>query len=72
VDGTIRHLSPRSLRTVNSVWTDSSTDARLKKRIVRTVIHEVIADVDRRRPRSFWSSIGSAAATSASFSKITF
>jgi hypothetical protein len=29
---------------LKSVWTAPSTDARLKKRIVRTVIHEVIAD----------------------------
>jgi len=29
-----------------SVWTTPTTDARLKKRIVRTVIHEVIADID--------------------------
>jgi hypothetical protein len=28
------------------VWNAPSTDARLKKRIVRTVIHEVIADID--------------------------
>jgi DNA invertase Pin-like site-specific DNA recombinase len=31
---------------LKSVWTAPSTDARLKKRIVRTLIHEVIADVD--------------------------
>jgi hypothetical protein len=29
------------------VWTDPETDARLKKRIVRTVIQEVIADLDQ-------------------------
>ena len=29
-----------------AVWTAPTTDARLKKRIVRTVIHEVIADID--------------------------
>jgi DNA invertase Pin-like site-specific DNA recombinase len=29
------------------VWNSPNTDARLKKRIVRTLIHEVIADVDR-------------------------
>jgi DNA invertase Pin-like site-specific DNA recombinase len=42
---------PASLATLaadlKSVWTASSTDARLKKRIVRTVIHEVIADIDQ-------------------------
>ncbi len=31
---------------LKSVWTAPSTDARLKKRIVRTLIHEVIADID--------------------------
>src|ERR1700730_305878 len=42
----IRHRSPRSQPDLKSVWTDPTTDARLKKRIVRTVIHEVIADID--------------------------
>jgi hypothetical protein len=41
---------PASLATLaadlKTVWTAPSTDARLKKRIVRTVIHEVIADID--------------------------
>ena len=41
---------PPSLATLaadlKTVWTSISTEARLKKRIVRTVIHEVIADVD--------------------------
>jgi hypothetical protein len=32
---------------LKTVWTAPSTDARLKKRIVRTVIHEVIADIDQ-------------------------
>ncbi|MEZ0016585.1 recombinase family protein [Sinorhizobium fredii] len=31
---------------LRAVWAAPSTDARLKKRIVRTVIHEVIADLD--------------------------
>ncbi|HEX3522692.1 MAG TPA: hypothetical protein VHT52_11475 [Stellaceae bacterium] len=31
---------------LKSVWTAQSTDARLKKRIVRTLINEVIADID--------------------------
>jgi DNA invertase Pin-like site-specific DNA recombinase len=31
---------------LSTVWSASTTDARLKKRIVRTVIHEVIADID--------------------------
>jgi hypothetical protein len=43
-------VDPAPLNTLaadlNTVWTDPSTDARLKKRIVRAVIHEVIADVD--------------------------
>ena len=44
------NVDPLSLATLatnlKSVWTAPTTDARLKKRIVRTVIHEVIADVD--------------------------
>ena len=31
---------------LKAVWSAPTTDARLKKRIVRTVIHEVVADVD--------------------------
>ena len=31
---------------LRAVWTEPSTDARLKKRIVRTLIHEVVADLD--------------------------
>lgn len=31
---------------LKSVWSAPATDARLKKRIVRTVIHEVVADID--------------------------
>jgi DNA invertase Pin-like site-specific DNA recombinase len=31
-----------------AVWSAPTTDARLKKRIVRTVIHEVIADLDEQ------------------------
>jgi hypothetical protein len=41
---------PASLATLaadlKTVWTAPSTDARLKKRIVRTVVHEVIGDID--------------------------
>ena len=32
---------------LKTVWTDPETDARLKKRIVRTVVQEVIADIDQ-------------------------
>ena len=32
---------------LKTVWSASTTDARLKKRIVRTVIQEVVADIDR-------------------------
>jgi hypothetical protein len=43
-------VDPASLVTLaadlKSVWTAPTTDARLKKRIVRTMIHEVIADID--------------------------
>ena len=42
---------PASLATLatdlKTVWTHPETDARLKKRIVRTVIQEVIADIDQ-------------------------
>jgi hypothetical protein len=31
---------------LNTVWDDPATDVRLKKRIVRTLIHEVIADTE--------------------------
>jgi DNA invertase Pin-like site-specific DNA recombinase len=31
---------------LKAVWSAPTTDARLKKRIVRTVIHEIIADID--------------------------
>jgi hypothetical protein len=31
---------------LKTVWAAPSTDARLKKRIVRTLIHEVVADID--------------------------
>ena len=31
---------------LQTVWNASTTDVRLKKRIVRTLIHEVIADID--------------------------
>ena len=33
-------------RDLHAVWSAPTTDARLKKRIVRTVIREVIADID--------------------------
>ena len=45
-------VDPASLATLaadlKSVWTAPTTDARLKKRIVRTLIHEVIADIDQK------------------------
>ncbi|HET8778141.1 MAG TPA: recombinase family protein [Candidatus Limnocylindria bacterium] len=31
---------------LRAIWSAPTTDARLKKRIVRTVIHEVLADID--------------------------
>ena len=31
---------------LRTVWSASTTDARLKKRIVRTLIHEIVADID--------------------------
>src|SRR6266403_683488 len=45
-----RALTPISFATLagdlKTVWAAPTTDARLKKRIVRTVIREVIADID--------------------------
>jgi DNA invertase Pin-like site-specific DNA recombinase len=34
---------------LETVWNDPDSDARLKKRIVRTLIHEVIADLDTEK-----------------------
>ena len=31
---------------LQAVWSAPTTDARLKKRIVRTLIHEIVADID--------------------------
>lgn len=31
---------------LRAVWSTPTTDVRLKKRIVRTVIHEVVTDID--------------------------
>jgi len=33
---------------LEAVWNDPECDARLKKRIVRTLIHEVVADIDEQ------------------------
>lgn len=45
-----RNTTPVSFATLagdlQTVWNAPTTDARLKKRIVRTLIHEVIADID--------------------------
>jgi DNA invertase Pin-like site-specific DNA recombinase len=45
-----QEITPIALATLSddlkSVWMAPTTDARLKKRIVRTVIREVIADID--------------------------
>jgi hypothetical protein len=43
----IRHRLATLATDLKTVWTDPETDARLKKRIVRTVIQEVIADIDQ-------------------------
>jgi hypothetical protein len=60
-------VDPASLMTLatglKSVWTAPTTDARLKKHIVRTLIHEVVVDTTIKHPRSFCSSIGWAAFT---------
>ena len=44
----IRHRLPCSQPISRAVWTAPTTDARLKKRIVRTLIHEVVADIDEK------------------------
>jgi len=38
---------------LESVWNSPETDVRVKKRIVRALIHEVIADVDLSKVHSF-------------------
>jgi DNA invertase Pin-like site-specific DNA recombinase len=43
IDPTMLGLLASNLKTV---WSAPATDARLKKRIVRTLIHEVVADID--------------------------
>jgi len=52
-DAAISEPSPLSAMDITAlagnlraVWSAPTTDARLKKRIVRTVIHEVVADID--------------------------
>ena len=52
-DATVPQPSPLAVTdmaaladNLRAVWSAPSTDARLKKRIVRTVIHEVLADLD--------------------------
>jgi hypothetical protein len=60
---------------LRAVWSAPATDSRLKKRIVHTVIHEVIADLDggfRDRPRhplGWWSSHRTATAETTSLTK---
>ena len=45
-----QHVDERTLRALAknlpAVWNDESTDMRLKQRIVRILVHEIIADVD--------------------------
>ena len=48
---------------LEAVWNCPDTDVRLKKRIVRTLIHEVVVDVDAMRVKSFSSFTGKAACT---------
>ena len=48
----VRPMEPDAYKALatdlESVWNDPETDIRLKKRIARTLIEEVIADVDRQ------------------------
>jgi DNA invertase Pin-like site-specific DNA recombinase len=60
---------------LSTVWSASTTDARLKKRIVRTVIQEVIADIECRcrrnrahHPLGGWCPYAAAPAAPASWS----
>lgn len=41
-----QRISPPLAADLRGVWSTPTTDARLKKRVVRTVIHEVVADTD--------------------------
>lgn len=47
----LESLSPESFRALagdlERVWHDAGTDVRLKKRVLRTVIEEIIVDLDR-------------------------
>ncbi|NEU99561.1 recombinase family protein [Bradyrhizobium uaiense] len=43
IDPTLLSVLASNLK---SIWSGPTTDARLKKRIVRTLIHEVVADID--------------------------
>ncbi len=45
------------------MWSHPETDARLKKRIVRTLIEEVVVDIDDHEARSLLSSTGRAGCT---------
>jgi len=45
------------------VWNHPDADARLKKRILRSLIREIVADVEAQQARSFWSSTGREACT---------
>ena len=48
-----RGPSPLALETLaadlKGIWSAPTTDARLKKRIVRTLIHEAVADLDEEQ-----------------------
>lgn len=48
--GPVSAVNPLALgllaSNLKTAWSAPTTDARLKKRIVRTIIHEVVADID--------------------------
>lgn len=46
---------------LDTVWRNPHADVRLKKRLVRTLIHEIVVDTDPEAVRSFWSFTGKAA-----------
>src|SRR6185503_6547296 len=57
----------RFASNLRTIWSAPTTDARLKKRIVRTLIREVVADLDDASAEIIlWSSIGRAVPTAKS------
>jgi hypothetical protein len=47
--------------TLEALWNDAQTDVRLKKRVIRTLIHDIIVDVNAHAGEVILTSIGRAA-----------